>query len=165
MYRSGAIIGVIAVVIAAGATLLSPICAPCAVIFLGLGAGYLAGVFDKPATSSATSRAGAIGGAIGGVGAILGEILGTVINNAAVDPKVAVQMSQGLAQQLANGLGLQVPPEQLSVSTYQNMLVGSAICFSVLDVLLMAGFGALGGLLWWQTTGKNAASGTPALIG
>ena len=66
MYRAGWIVGAVALFVAAGAALLSPVCAPCFSIFLGLGAGYLAGVFDKPATSTATSKVGAIGGAIAG---------------------------------------------------------------------------------------------------
>jgi hypothetical protein len=33
------------------------------------------------------------------------------------------------------------------------------------EIALMAGLGALGGLLWYQMTGKNMAGGTPPMPG
>lgn len=155
MYRAGWIVGAVALFVAAGAALLSPVCAPCFSIFLGLGAGYLAGVFDKPATSTATSKVGAIGGAIGGGGAILGQIIGALINSSIVGP-------EGL-QNIYQKLG--VPTASLNLSqTYWIGMVGGTLCFSVLDIIVMAGFGAVGGLLWWQTAGKNAAPPTPTAV-
>ncbi len=146
MVRSGLILGALALIIAAGATLISPICAPCTAIFLGLAAGYLASVFDKPSTSASTSRVGAISGAIAGAGAILGQVLGTVINSAIIGP----DNLQAIYQKLG------VPTSGIDlVQTYWIGLVGGTVCFSVLDVLVMAGFGTVGGLLWWQTAGKN----------
>lgn len=147
MYKSGLIIGGIALLVAAGATFLSPLCAPCAVIFLGLGAGYLSGLFDKPTTTNATTRAGATGGAVGGVGAVLGQVVGAVINGVLVGPQGAQQFSQLLGLP-SGGPGYE--------QGYWIGVVGSALCFSLLDVALMAAFGALGGYVWWQTSGKNA---------
>ena len=156
MVRSGLILGALALFVSAGATLISPVCVPCIAIFLGLGAGYLAGLFDKPATSSATSKAGAIGGAVGGIGAILGQVIGAVINSTIVGP-------QGL-QSIYEKLG--VPTGNMNLTqTYWIGVVGGTLCFSVLDVLLMAGFGAVGALLWWQTTGKNAVPPAPTVVG
>ncbi len=156
MIRSGLILGALALLVTAGATLLSPVCAPCSTIFLGLAAGYLAGVFDKPLTSSSTSRVGAIGGAIGGVGAIFGQIIGTAINAAVVGPEGL----QNIYQQLG------VPTGAMDLTrTYWIGTVGSALCFSVLDTLLMAAFGAVGGLLWWRISGKNAGPSTPTFAG
>jgi hypothetical protein len=40
--------------------------------------------------------------------------------------------------------------------TYWLGMVGGTLCFSVLDIIITAGFGAAGGLLWWQTAGRNA---------
>ncbi len=146
MYRSGLIVGGLALIVAAGATLISPVCAPCVAIFLGLAAGYLASVFDKPATSASTSKAGAISGAIAGAGAILGQILGAVINSTIVGP----QNLQAIYEKLG------VPTSGMNIGqTYWIGMVGGTVCFSVLDVLVMAGFGAVGGLLWWRTTGKR----------
>jgi hypothetical protein len=146
VYKSGLILGALALFVAAGATLISPICAPCAVIFLGLGAGYLAGVFDNPATTNSATRAGAIGGAVGGAGAILGQILGAVLNNFIMGPQDLQTVYQNLGLP-TGGPGVE--------QGYWIGVVGSAICSSLLDVLLMAAFGALGAYLWWQTTGKN----------
>ncbi len=156
MVRSGLILGALALFVAAGSTLISPLCAPCALIFLGLGAGYLAGVFDKPSTSGSTTKIGAIGGAVGGMGAILGQIIGTVINGFIMTP----QQLQGIYQ--AFGLPTGGPG---FTEGYWIGIVGGAICFSVVDVLVMAGFGALGGLLWWRTTGRNATPPAPTLAG
>ncbi len=157
MYRSGLILGIAALFVAAGATLVSPVCAPCAIVFLGLGAGYLAGVYEKPSTSSAASRVAAIGGALGGLGALLGQGLGTAINGALVGPQGAQRVSQVLGMQLPTGAGFE--------QTYWILQVGTAACLGLLDVLLMAAFGALGGLLWWQTSGKNANPPAPPLMG
>lgn len=154
MVKSGLILGALALFVAAGATLISPLCAPCAAIFLGLGAGYLAGVFEKPLTSSATSRVGAIGGALGGVGAILGQIIGTVLNGFIVGPAGMEKIYQNLG----------LPGGPSSAQVYYGGLVGGAVCFSLLDVLLMAGFGALGGLLWWRMNGRNAAPPPPTPV-
>ena len=154
MYRSGLILGVVALLVAAGATLLSPLCTPCAAVFLGLGAGFLAGVFDKPSNNNATVKTGAISGAVGGVGAILGQVIGTVLNGMLVGP----ERMQQLNQQLGLPFGGAVPHQ-----TYWLGLVGGGLCFSLLDILLMAGFGALGGLLWWQITGKNATPSASTL--
>ena len=155
MYRSGTILGALALFVAAGATLLSPLCAPCAVVLLGLAAGYLAGVFDKPLTSNATSRVGAIGGAIGGSGAILGQGIGTIINAIAVGPQRAQQVSQVLGLPVTGGPGFE--------GSYWVTTIGGGVCFGLLDVLLMALFGALGGLIWWQTAGKSAAPHSPTI--
>ncbi len=156
MYKAGLILGAVALFVAAGATLISPLCAPCASVFLGVGAGYLAAVFEKPSTNTATTKASAIGGAIGGVGAILGQIIGTVINASIVGP-------EGL-QRIYQQLG--VPTGSMDLGrTYWIGAVGGALCFSLLDVILMAGFGALGGLLWWQSTGKNAPPPAPTAVG
>ncbi len=152
MVRAGLIVGVVALLVAAGATVISPLCAPCAGIFLGLGAGYLACAFDKPSSTSASSKAGAIAGAAGGVGAVLGQVLGTVINAAIVGPSGAAEF--------VRLLGLPTTGQGFEQS-YWIGLVGSAACLSLLDLLLMAGFGVLGAFLWWQTTGKNAAPPAP----
>ncbi len=158
MYKSGIILGLLALLVAAGATAgVSPLCAPCAVIFLGLGAGYLTGVFVKPSTRNATTRLAAINGAIGGVGALLGQGLGTVLNGVLVGPQ--------RAQQLGQAFGLQVPAGSTFEATYWTFLVGGGICLSLLDVILMSGFGALGGMLWWRMSGQNSTPPPPAVVG
>ncbi len=146
MVRSGLILGGLALLVSAGATLISPVCAPCVAIFLGLGAGYLASAFEKPTTSASTSKAGAISGAIAGAGAILGQIVGAIINSTLVGP----ENLQAIYEKLG------VPTSGMNLAqTYWIGMVGGTACFSVLDVLVMAGFGAVGGLLWWRTAGQR----------
>ena len=57
MTKSGLIFGAVTL-LAAGLTgvISLQICAPCLALFLGLGAGYLAGVFDKPADNNRAAR-------------------------------------------------------------------------------------------------------------
>lgn len=147
MYRSGIILAIISLVVAIGATLLSPLCTPCASLFLGVAAGFLAGVFDSPQDNNASAKAGAIAGAIGGIGAMLGQFVGAGVNGALMGPEQTAQ--------LLEQFGLNVAGQTDIASTYWISLVGGAVCFGLLDVALMAGLGAVGGLLWWQITGKN----------
>ncbi len=147
MYKSGIILAVVALVIAVGLTLLSPICPPCAALFLGLGAGFLAGVFDKPQDNNESAKIGAIAGGIGGVGALLGQFAGAGLNAWLVGPEKAAQIMEQLGVDAGGQAGFG--------SGYWIGIVGSAVCVGLLDVALMAGFGAVGGLLWWQITGKK----------
>lgn len=87
MSKSGLIMAAIALVLAIGGTVVSPLCTPCLVLFLGAGAGYLAGIFDKPVEKSAATKSGALAGLIGGVGALLGQAGGSVINGIMVAPR------------------------------------------------------------------------------
>ncbi len=152
MVKSGLILGIVALLLTAGIVLISPLCSPCLVIFLGLGAGYLAGVFDKPLTNGATAKSGAIAGVIGGVGSLLGQIIGGAINGAIVGPEGAAD----ILRQFDMG-GSAMDP-----TTYWGVLVGTACCIGILNIALMAGLGALGGILWWQITGKKNAA-TPQM--
>ena len=155
MYKAALILGFVALFVTLGATLLSPVCTPCTAVVLGAGVGYLAGVFEKPRSSNASASTGAISGAVGGIGAAVGLIAGTTINALIVGPEGA--------QQLLQQLNLPSTGPSLSQG-YWFGVVGSGLCFGVLDVLLMAAFGALGGFLWWQIRGKNANPASPLLV-
>jgi hypothetical protein len=146
MYKSGLILGALALFVAAGATIISPVCVPCLVVFLGLGAGYLAGVFDKPNTSDGAAKAGAIGGALGGLGAIIGQAAGAAINSVMIGPQRAQQLYQVFGIP-SSGPGF--------TQSYWLGVVGSTVCISLIDVLVMAAFGTLGAYIWWQSAGKN----------
>ena len=152
MYKSGIILGIVALIVAVVLTLLSPLCPPCAAVFMGLGAGFLAGVFDKPMDNGASAKAGAIAGGIGGIGALLGQAIGAALNAMLLGPEGTAQ----LLQQFGFDVGSN---QAAATSGYWIGVVGSAACFGFLDIALMAGLGALGGLLWWQMTGKNSVSG------
>jgi len=152
MLKSGLIIGGVMFVLAIGGSLISPICVPCLALFAGLGAGYLVGLFDKPGLQNGAVRGGASAGAIGGVGALIGQLIGGGINAVIVGPEGAQQFIQQLAPDLATS-GATDP------TAYYIGVFGSACCIGLFNVAIMAGLGALGGLLWWNMTGKNQSGG------
>ena len=147
MLKAGLITGLLAIVVAVVATYFSPLCTPCAVLFLGALAGYLAGVFDKPSMNNAATKTGALAGAIGGIGAIIGQLIGTAINGYFMGPEGAAEFGRTLGLPASGSPGFE--------GGYWMGLISGAVCFSILDLLTMAGFGALGGILWWQISGKN----------
>ncbi len=147
MIKAGLILGAVMLVLGIGGSLLSPLCVPCLAVIAGVGAGYLAGVFDKPLTSGGGAKVGAIAGAIGGAGALLGQIIGGILNSMLVDPQTVIDMLEQL--------GL---PGAYDSSFVQLSQIGGGICFGLLDIVLMAGLGALGGILWQQIAGKNTNS-------
>jgi hypothetical protein len=61
------------------------------------------------------------------------------------------------AQQLLNSFGAPSAYSSAVGPGYYFGVIGSAICFSLINVILMVLLGALGGLLWWQISGKNSA--------
>ncbi len=145
MVKSGLIIGAIALVLALGATLLSPFCVPCLAILLGLVAGYLSGVFDRPAGMNPALKSGAAGGAIGGAGALLGQLIGSALNATLVGP-------QG-AHNLIPQLGL--PTTGNFETSYWIGMVFMFLCIGGISVGLSAGMGLVGSLLWWQFSGNK----------
>jgi len=146
MYKSGLIFGIVMLFVALGVTLVFPYCVPCAALLLGLAAGYVAGVFGKPTGQPLAVRAGAIAGAIAGIGVVIGEMTGAVINASFVKPENLQQFMQILG--ISGGVSLtsgQIWASQIGIN-----------CFlSLVSVALMAGLGALGGLLWWNGSSKN----------
>ncbi len=152
MWKSGGILAVVAFLLTLGAaTLLSPLCGPCVVLFAGLAAGYVAGLFDKPALSDSAAKTGAGAGAVGGAGALVGHLLGAVVNTSLMGPEGAAQ--------LLRSFGLDT--RGVSPATFYIGAFGGGCCLGLLDVALMAGLGALGGTLWFQLTGKNQAAAPP----
>jgi hypothetical protein len=147
MLKSGLIIGVVMLVLTIGVALITPLCVPCLALLAGAGAGYLASVFDKPSASGASAQTGAGAGAIGGVGALIGHLAGGVANVILVGPEGAADLLQGL--------GL---PTSSAPTGYYAGTIGGTCCFGLVEVLLMAGLGALGGLLWYQIAGKNVTT-------
>ncbi len=147
MIKSGLILGVVTLVLGIGAALVSPFCVPCVAILAGLGAGYLAGVFDKPLDSGASAKAGAGAGAIGGAGALLGHLIGGGLN--------ALFLSPTSAAALVGQLGL---PSSGDPTSYYAGVFGIACCLGLVEVVIMAALGAGGGALWYQLTGKKTAA-------
>ncbi|MBN2390559.1 MAG: hypothetical protein JXR84_07545 [Anaerolineae bacterium] len=145
MIKAGLILGAVMLVLGIGGSLLSPICVPCLAVMAGVGAGYLAGVWEKPLTSGGSAKVGAIAGAIGGAGALLGQIIGGILNAILVDPQQMMRMMEQF------GLPTTYDSNFLYIAQ-----IGGGVCFGLLDIVLMAGLGALGGILWQQIGGKNA---------
>lgn len=143
MVKSGLIVGAVAFVLVLAGTIISPLCAPCAGILVGLAAGYLAGVFDKPAVSADCTKKGASAGAIAGAISILGSLIGAVINAAVLAPSGNAQINELLG----------LPPSD--PATIWGAQLGAACCLGLLNVALGAGLGAAGGALWYQITGKK----------
>ena len=158
MLKSGLILGVVALLLAIGAALLSPLCVPCLTLLLGLGAGYLAGAFDKPSEKRGSTKSGAIAGAIGGAGALIGQAVGAVINSQLVGPGGAIKLIRQLGIQLPSG----ATPADIATG-YWGGVIGSTCCLGLFDVALMAGLGALGGLLWWQMSGSKRSVLPPSI--
>ena len=151
MKKSGLIAGAVALLFSLGAaTVISPICVPCLALIFGLLAGYLAGMFDKPVSQNQSVKAGALAGLMGGIGMLLGQSFGSVINGVVVGPEGAARMlvKMGLP---AGG------PAQVAEIYWPAMVIGTT-CMVLVDVALMSGFGALGGLLWWQFSGNKNVS-------
>ncbi|MCS6883648.1 MAG: hypothetical protein NZU74_20180, partial [Chloroflexaceae bacterium] len=76
MVRSGLIFAVVMLFIGGILAFLFPLCVPCIALVVGAGAGYLAGMWDKPLNNSLSIQRGAGAGAIAGVGALLGHVFG-----------------------------------------------------------------------------------------
>jgi len=147
MVKAGLILGVVMLILGIGGSLITPICVPCIALMAGLGTGYLASVFDRRATSSDAAKIGAGAGAIAGVGALLGQIIGGILNALIVGAEGAAAV--------AEAWGLPVAPDP---NIYYVSFIGAGVCIGIVDVVIMAGLGALGGVLWYQITGKNVNS-------
>jgi hypothetical protein len=153
MVKSGLIVGGITLVLGIIGGLIFPIvCIPCTALFAGVGAGYLAGQFEKPANTSDSAKRGAGAGAIGGVGAVLAHLITGVGS--------AVMLGPGGANDMLKTLGIPLSSTG-DPTTFYAGAVGGACCFGLFEVVLMAAVGALGGLLWYQLTGRNVAPPAP----
>jgi len=155
MLKAGIIIGLVALLFAVGVALISPLCVPCLSLLLGLGAGYLAGVFEKPEEGNQTLKIGALAGVIGGIGMALGQVIGAVINSIIVGPEGAAQMIESF--------GLQTGGPAAIGSSYWFGVIGGTVCFGLVDIALMAGFGVLGALAWGKFQRKNSGS-SPGVV-
>lgn len=147
MTRAGLIGAVVIFLLALGLSFVSGLIVPCCAIVIGLGAGYLAAMWDRPAQNQLAVKNGAIAGAIAGVGALLGQVAGTLGNAMMLGPNGAMDTMRQLGMDVGN---VGVDPTMFYVSS-----VGTGCCFGLFSLVLMAGLGALGGVIWWQTTGKN----------
>ncbi|MBT3336757.1 MAG: hypothetical protein HN855_01435 [Anaerolineae bacterium] len=150
MKKSGLIIGGIGFVFSLAVTLLSPILLPCITPILGIAAGYMADIFDLPLLKSDAIKKAAKAGALGGVGMLVGQVIGAIINGVAVGPEGVVMVLSSFGIPAGS-------PAALAKYYWTMMFVGTA-CISLFNIALMAGLGALGGLIWWEANGKEKAA-------
>jgi hypothetical protein len=114
---------------------------------LGLTAGFLGGVFDKPSSSADSVKKGAIAGVIGAAFGMVASLIGGIINGAAVNP----ENLQALYEMLNLSIGT------VDKTTIWLSQLGIACCVGLLNLALMGGLGAAGGAIWWQMRGKKQA--------
>ncbi len=160
MIKSGLILGAVMLVIGGVLAFLFPLCVPCLALLAGAGAGYLAGMFDKVGENSRAIRGGAGAGAIAGAGALIGHVFGGLGSALVTGPTASAELLRQFGMDVPNGVG------SSPIGFYGGAFAASC-CFGLFEVALMAGLGALGGMLWYQMTGKNLTvppdMGSPAM--
>jgi hypothetical protein len=150
MLKAGLIGAGLGFLLALVTSLITPLCNPCAALVLGLGVGVLAGVWERPTTSRAGARVGAQAGAIATLGSLVGQMVGAVTTGFIVGPEAVTRF--------ARQFDIQVPITRESY--WVSLLGGSCVC-GVVDVAIGAGLGALGGILWYELSGKNRVPPIP----
>jgi hypothetical protein len=157
MLKAGLIGLLVGGVFGLGITLATPCCTPCTAILVGMSAGFLACLWDRPASGGSGAALGAQSGAIAGVGQLIGQVLGTVLNSLAVSPEEAAQAVAELAQLF--GLDVDIPAMDPAMY-WVNQIVFTGGC-AITNLVIAAGLGAVGGLLWYQFMGKNQVQPAP----
>ena len=138
----GAFIGFIYVM---SITLVSPFCTVCITPLLGVSVGYLASRIDKPLKLETSLGSGGIAGGMTGCGALIGQMLAAVVNG------ILVTNWQELPN-FVKDLGLTQFPN--ASEYWQTTLTANSFC-SLLNLALIAGLGAVGGLIWFQRQNKK----------
>ncbi len=151
MLKAGGIGAAVGFIAALLLTLVTPLCDPCAVLFVGLGVGVLAAFWERPAAGGDGALKGAGAGAIATAGSLLGQMVGAVLNGIIVGPEKTAQ----LIRQLGLSYEYQSPTE------YWVYLLAGNCCCALGGVLLGAGLGAVGGLIGYRIWGRKEASQEP----
>lgn len=140
MIRAGLLIGVLTVVTSLVPSLFGfDILLPCMAAFLGIAAGYLAGSFDKPPRLKFAVGRGAAAGILCGLGMGMGNALGMMIG------KPSSLQSDVLNISLESNLGFQ----------YASWIKSGLVCCWGINAIIFAVMGMLGGLFWFQISGKE----------
>ena len=113
-------------------------------LILGVAAGYVSGLFDKPTISNDAIQKAAGAGAIAGVGALIGQMAGGALNSLVFDPVMYESVFESF------GVYGSYDPD-----TFLIISIITACCLGIIDVALMALFGAFGGFLWFRTSGQK----------
>lgn len=146
MLKAGLIGAIIGFIYITCITLISPFCTLCFTPLLGIGIGYLANRFDTPPNVEASLGRGAIAGAMTGFAALLGQMLAAVIN------AILVTNWTELPTIFKEWGFTQIPDTS---EYWQTTLTANSFC-SLLNLAIIAGLGAVGGLIWFQRQNKKA---------
>jgi hypothetical protein len=158
MAKSSVIIAPITFVVVIICALLNNIfcvCSPIAAVVLGLAAGGLCVYFEKPADAEKAAVRGGIAGAISGLVALVAQTISETVALVILSAgKTPVACLPGLC-------------EQASAPTSQAAYIASSFfssCFCGLMLLaIMAGLGALGGILWHRYGNKAKSIPLPSI--
>ncbi len=153
MIRSGIIVGAIAFVYLFVTSVAMPICAPLEAGLLGLFAGFLAAVFDKPPVVNKAALRGAIAGLITSIFAVIGGVAGYLI-------RVYVVFTPEATNSVVNQL-LQTEPSASDATTDVLSNILSLGCCNCTNLMLIIGLGALGGYLWYRWKGPKTPAAQP----
>jgi hypothetical protein len=149
MFKSSLIIVPITVLVILVTGLMSELCccsSPVAAVFLGLAAGVLCGVFEKPAQKSRALRRGAIAGAVAGTAALPAQVLGEIVVALALAGSGKVDISL-----------FGVPAASATVDLWNWALnaLFAATLYGLISAAIMAGTGAVGSGVWFRIHGKG----------
>lgn len=142
MIKAGVIGAIAGFIYVMSLTLLSPFCTLCFTPLLGVGVGYLAGWIDSPPNLDISMVRSGTAGGITGMAVMAGQILATVIN------AVLVTNSKQLPE-LMREIGLVQFATIDNAQYWQTTVIGNSVCGG-LNLLIITGLGAVGGLLWFQ---------------
>ena len=163
MVKSSVIVGAVTFILVLISGLLYNICcliSPMLAAVLGLAAGFLCAVFDKPVSAEKAAVRGGIAGVITGAVGWVAETIGATIAQYIGYQGANVQAClPGLCQEGAAPVAM------------TNAMLGAVFnsCFCGLILLaVMAGLGAVGAVLWMKTSAKKktdpaaGSTGAPA---
>ena len=153
MIRSAVNVGAIAFVYFFVTSVAMPFCSPFEAIVLGVLAGFLAAVSEKPQLPNTAAIRGGLTALIASVIGLIGGAAGYLLRVYVIFPPEA---TNSVVNQL---LGTEPSPTDAATDVLST-IIGLGCC-SLTDFVLMAGFGALGGYLWYRWKGKKLTAEQP----
>jgi MFS family permease len=141
MKKTILIFGSVTFLISFALTLLFPFCTVCFALIAGAGAGWLAAYWLRPRRQEDAASVGARAGALSAIGGVLGQTLGGVMNALLIGPEGMLDLAQSL------GLG---DFQFQSDTTYYAGAIGGQFCCGLVNVVIMAGLGALAAFLYFK---------------
>jgi hypothetical protein len=153
MVKSGIIVGAIGFIYLFVTNITMMPCTPFEAVVLGICAGVLAAVFDKPRAAQKAAVSGAIAGSIAAILSVIGNTIGYLIRVYVIfSPRTFVSnLTQLTGAQYSSG------------ETTLGVLAPLCCCF-ITDLVLIVGLGALSGYLWFAYKNKKAAPPPPQAI-